>query len=133
MTDAVADTHALIWYLENSPRLSSAANKLFDACDQGEGLIYVPTISLVEIIYLQEKGRISANLKQQFDAELKRGESGLVVVDLTREVVDWLGKISGTAVPELPDRIIAATALHLGVPLISRDQVMQQAGLTVIW
>lgn len=59
--------------------------------------------------------------------------SGLVVVDLTHEVVDWLGKIPRTAVPELPDRIIAATALHLGVPLISRDQVMQQAGLTVIW
>lgn len=133
MTNAVTDTHALIWYLENSPRLSSAANKLFDACDQGESIIYVPTICLVEIIYLQEKGRISANLKQQFDNELKRGESGLVIIDLTSEVVDELSNIPRTAVSELPDRIIAATALHLGVPLISRDQVMQQAGLTVIW
>jgi PIN domain nuclease of toxin-antitoxin system len=133
MTDAVTDTHGLIWYLENNPHLSDAASKLFDACDQGQSIIYVPTICLVELIYLQEKGRISSNLKQQFDEGLKAGTSGLVIADLTQEVVGSLAKIPRTAVPELPDRIIAATALHLGVPLISRDHVMQEAGLTVIW
>lgn len=58
MTDYVADTHSLIWYLEDSPRLSSGARECFDACDRGEVIINVPTICLVEIIYLQEKGRI---------------------------------------------------------------------------
>jgi PIN domain nuclease of toxin-antitoxin system len=133
MTDAATDTHGLIWYLENSSHLGEAASQLFDACDQGQSIIYVPTICLVEIIYLQEKGRIPSSMKQRFDEEIKVGASGLIVVDLTQGVVDSLVKIPRTAVPELPDRIIAATALHLGVPLISRDLVMQQAGLTVIW
>jgi PIN domain nuclease of toxin-antitoxin system len=62
MSDAVTDTHGLIWYLENSPRLGSSASKTFDACDRGEAIIYVPTICLVEIIYLQEKGRIPTDL-----------------------------------------------------------------------
>jgi len=33
MTDYVADTHALIWYLENSPRLGPQARAAFEACD----------------------------------------------------------------------------------------------------
>ncbi len=33
MNDAVTDTHGLIWYLENSPRLGEKAGELFDACD----------------------------------------------------------------------------------------------------
>ena len=40
MSDAVTDTHALIWYLEDSPRLSAAANQTFEQCDRGEIVIY---------------------------------------------------------------------------------------------
>ena len=58
MTDCVTDTHGLIWYLEDHPRLGPAASQRFDACDRGESIIYIPTICLVEIIYLQEKGGV---------------------------------------------------------------------------
>jgi len=133
MNDAVTDTHGLIWYLENSPRLGEKAGELFDACDQGKSLIYVPTICLIEIVYLQEKGRIPPNLKKHFDNELEKGETGLVVVDLTVEVVKALSEVPREVVPELPDRIIAATALYLGLPLISRDRAIQQAGIEVVW
>ena len=44
MTNAVTDTHSLIWYLEDDPRLSPAARNAFDTCDRGESTIYVPTI-----------------------------------------------------------------------------------------
>lgn len=47
MPDHVTDTHALIWYLEDSPRLGTNANQVFTACEQGELLIWVPTICLV--------------------------------------------------------------------------------------
>jgi predicted nucleic acid-binding protein len=36
-------------------------------------------------------------------------------------------------VPDLPDRVIAATALHLDVPLISRDHNIKLPGLKTIW
>ncbi|WP_228014505.1 hypothetical protein [Fortiea sp. LEGE XX443] len=70
MSDLVTDTHALIWYLEDSPNLSTAANQAFERCDRGEIVIYIPTICLVEIVYLQENGRISAQMKTQLDAAL---------------------------------------------------------------
>lgn len=47
MSDAVTDTHALIWYLEDSSRLSTAANKVFNKCEKGELSIYIPTICLI--------------------------------------------------------------------------------------
>jgi len=130
MSDAVTDTHALIWYLEDSPRLSSTANQTFEQCDRGEIVIYIPTICLIEIIYLQEKGRIAPEL---LDAELLAGNSGFILADLTAEVVNVLATVLRTAVPDLPDRIIAATAFHLGLPLISCDRRMPLTGISLIW
>ncbi len=87
MSNLVTDTHALIWYLEDSSRLSPAANQAFEECERGEIVIYIPTICLVEIIYLQEKGRISADMKSQLDAALIAGNSGMILANLTDQVV----------------------------------------------
>lgn len=133
MPDAVADTHALIWYLADSPRLSQAANEIFEACDRGESVIFIPAICLVEIVYLQEKSRIPHNMLDRFNMALKAGMSGLLVAPLTAAVVEAMAKIPRTIVPEMPDRIIAATALHLELPLITRDHAIQQADLSIIW
>jgi PIN domain nuclease of toxin-antitoxin system len=133
MADAVTDTHALIWYLEDSPRLGPAAKQVFDACDRGELRVYVPTICLVEILYLQEKGRIPTPLKAQLDTELDSGATGLAAVALTAEVARTVADVPRGDVPDMPDRIIAATALHLGVPLISRDHRIELADVETIW
>ncbi|RMF34090.1 MAG: PIN domain-containing protein, partial [Chloroflexi bacterium] len=129
MPDMVTDTHALIWYLTDDPRLGPAASLAFDACDRRECIVYVPTICLVEILYLQEKGRIPATLKDLFDAALQRGNTGLAIADLTAAVATAVARVPRDQVPDMPDRIIAATALHLGVPLISRDRKIRLAGL----
>ena len=133
MSNAVTDTHALIWYLEDSSRLSTAANEVFNKCDKGELSIYVPTICLVEIVYLQEKGRISLRMKTQLDNALSTGNSGLVLANLNSGVVDALATIPRNIVPDMPDRIIAATAKHLGLPLISKDNKIVSSGISIIW
>ena len=133
MRNAVTDTHALIWYLEDTSRLSSAANQAFDRCDKREIVVYIPTICIVEIVYLQERGRISADMKAQLEAGLMAGTSGMVLANLTSEVVDALATIPRDSVPDMPDRIIAATAIHLGLPLISKDSRMPLSGVSIIW
>lgn len=133
MSDVVTDTHALIWYLENNSRLSTAANEVFDKCVKGELLIHIPTICLVEIIYLQEKGRISTSMKAQLDNALIDGNNGLVLTNLTAAVVDALATIPRNIVPDMPDRIIVATAKHLGLPLISKDSKIASSGIAIIW
>ena len=129
MPDAVADTHALIQYLEDSPRLGKAENQVFEQCDRGEIRIFISTISLVEIIYLH---RISANFVEQLQLALEAKNSGLVVVDLTSDIVYTLAKIPRNNVPDMPDRLIAATAKYLDLPLISRDSRMPMTGVELI-
>ncbi len=133
MPDYVTDTHSLIWYLEDSPRLGPAARECFEACDRGESTIHVPTICLVEIIYLQEKGRIPAEMKRLLDEELRSGSAGILLADLSAEVVEMLLRVPRRDVPDMPDRIIAATALHLGLPLISRDRKIRVSDVDTIW
>ncbi|MEH1766484.1 MAG: type II toxin-antitoxin system VapC family toxin [Nostoc sp.] len=133
MSDLVTDTHALIWYLEDSPNLSVTANEAFDKCDGGEITIYIPTICLVEIVYLQERRRISADMKYQLDTALASKSSGLALVNLTTEIVDVLSTIPRDNVPDMPDRIIAATARYMGLALISRDAKIVSSGISIVW
>ncbi|MEH2281785.1 MAG: type II toxin-antitoxin system VapC family toxin [Nostoc sp.] len=133
MSDLVTDTHALIWYLEDSPNLSVAANEAFDKCDRSEITIYIPTICLVEIVYLQERRRISADMKYQLDTALASKSSGLALVNLTTEIVDALSTIPRDNVPDMPDRIIAATARYMGLALISRDAKIISSGISIVW
>ena len=133
MPAAVTDTHSLIWYLEDSPRLGQAAGEFIDACAQGENIVFVPTICLVEILFLCEKGRIRPEWYEVLNRELWAGETGLIVTDLTYPVVKAISRVPRQMVPEMPDRIIAATALSLGVPLISRDHAFAKVpGLEII-
>ena len=41
--------------------------------------------------------------------------------------------VNPSEVPDMPDRIIAATALHLRVPIISRDGKIRASQFETIW
>lgn len=133
MTNAVTDTHGLIWYLQNTLYSGTNASRIFDECDRGLAVIYVPTICLVEIVYLQEKGRVPSHLKTLFETKLQSGKTGLRLAALTAGVVDALTQIPRADVPDMPDRIIAATALALGLTLISKDRRIQSSQVATVW
>ena len=59
----------------------------------------------------------------------------LVSLSLTLNVfvAAALANIPRDRVPDMPDRIIAATALYLGVPLVTRDAMIRAAPITTIW
>jgi len=42
-------------------------------------------------------------------------------------------RVSRQAISDLPDRVIAATALALGVPLITWDGKIRASGIETIW
>lgn len=134
MTAVVADTHALIWYLCKPNKLSTEAlNALDSATNLGE-LIYISTISLVEIIYLVEKKRLSQEILNTIKNALNSNNFGLALSELDINVVDKLAEIKRDIVPDMPDRIIAATALSLEIPLVSCDsKVRNLSVITVIW
>jgi predicted nucleic acid-binding protein len=60
MIVAIADTHATIWYLFSDPRLGSAASAFIDDTLTRGDHIGVSAITIAEMVYLIEKGRIPA-------------------------------------------------------------------------
>ena len=131
MAALVVDTHAAIWYLLNSSRLSSVAQgAMDDAADAGDP-VYLSAVSLVEIVYLVEKGRLPAIVIERLTAALSDREAGFTVASLDERVA--VQRISRDIVPDMPDRIIAATALSLGLPLATRDPAISNAGISTIW
>ena len=59
MIAGVADTHAAIWYLFDDPRLSKPAGDFIDHAAAAGRRVAVSSISLAEIVYLVEKGRLT--------------------------------------------------------------------------
>jgi PIN domain nuclease of toxin-antitoxin system len=133
MPDYVTDTHGLIWYLTDDPRLETEATRISDACDAGAATVLVPSICMVEIIYLQEKGRIPTDLLTTLLTELDGQATGLRVTPLDVAVAAAVSRVARVDVPELPDRIIAATAMQLALPLITKDHEILASGLSTVW
>ena len=133
MIVGVADTHAALWLLFGDPRLSASAKSFFDYAAE-EGLkIALSSISLVEVVYLSEKKRLPAQaLKDLIDA-IKDPDHIFEEVFLSSEIAAAIKQIPREAVPDMPDRILAATAFYLGVPVISRDRRIRAANVRAIW
>jgi predicted nucleic acid-binding protein len=48
-------------------------------------------------------------------------------------VADALALVPRAIVPDMPDRIIAATALYLNLPLVTADHKIQASNVQTIW
>jgi PIN domain nuclease of toxin-antitoxin system len=130
---AVADTHAALWHLYDDPRLSVGAGAFIDAATLGRHAIAVSTISLVEVAYLIEKKRAPASAYDVLALALADPEHVFIEMPLSAAIADTLRRVSRLEIPDMPDRIIAATALHLAVPVISRDGRIRSSALETIW
>jgi PIN domain nuclease of toxin-antitoxin system len=121
--NAVTDTHPLVWYLAGADRrLSIKVRKLFTAAEAGRSTIYIPAIVLMEIVLLDQIGRIRvpyAQLREQLALR-----PSMVVESLTAEDVDEARGLGSVGDPF--DRLIAGTALRLGLPLVTRDDVLRE-------
>ncbi len=130
---AFADTHIALWFLWAPHKLSSKAVAAIESSERQGKRIGLSTMSLCEVIYLVERGRIDP-LSYESLLEGTRSEDGLFEeVPLTRDICAAMRVAPCTAIPELPDRVIAASAMSCGVPLITRDRAIRASGVPVLW
>src|SRR5690242_8209818 len=107
---AVLDTHAVLWYLENSKELSALARATIEDAIRDGRDVYVSAISVIEAVYLVERKKIPMTALQRLRNTLTDPSVGLVIVPVDASVADTLEKIPRSVVPDMPDRIVAATA-----------------------
>ena len=133
MIVAIADTHTAIWYLFSDPRLGKAASAFIDDTIAKADHIGVSAISLAEMVYLIEKSRIPANALHDLHAAMADPKSVLQHMPLSEAVAMKMAEVSRQDIPDLPDRVIAATAQLHGIPLLSRDGRIRSSTITTIW
>jgi PIN domain nuclease of toxin-antitoxin system len=80
MVAAVADTHALVWYLFKDARLSPAAKGIFDEAEANGDSIAFSAITLAEIVYLIEGKRIGRDALQRLIKEV--GDEQCILVEV---------------------------------------------------
>jgi PIN domain nuclease of toxin-antitoxin system len=130
----VLDTHAVIWYLSDSKQLSPTARLIITTEEKNGESIFVSAISLVEVIYLSERGRLPLTALQSLENALGDPMGSMVIAPLDAAVAKAVQKISRISVPDMPDRIIAATAVHLNADLVTRDRRLHAAlGNRSVW
>lgn len=133
MTSLVLDTQAIIWYLDDSTRLSQAAGDAIQDAITAGFAVYVSAVTIVEITYLVEKGKLTTTQHTNLLAVLHDSNSGVRIAPVDLRVAEQVGTIPRSDVPDMPDRIIGATALQLGLPLVTSDAKLQASGITTVW
>ncbi|GET38886.1 type II toxin-antitoxin system VapC family toxin [Microseira wollei] len=133
MLGAVADTHVVIWYIFADPRLSATARTTIEQIAADGNQVAFSSITLAEIVYLTERGRIDVTTLDRLLEALEGDNALLVEIPFDRNIAQALRQVDRVQIPDLPDRIIAATAMYLNVPIISRDRRIQLSDIETIW
>jgi PIN domain nuclease of toxin-antitoxin system len=133
MIVAIADTHTAIWYLFSDPRLGKAASAFIDDTIAKGDHIGVSAITIAEMVYLIEKGRIPANALNDLHAATADQKAVLRHLAVDEAIAIKMTEIPRQDLPDLPDRLIAATALFFSVPVLSRDKRIRSSNIQTIW
>jgi PIN domain nuclease of toxin-antitoxin system len=95
--------------------------------------IAVSSISLVEVAYLVEKRRVPLTAYDDLAYALADSEQVFVEAPVSVAIADSLRNVPRSEVPDMPDRIVAATGLYYNVPVLSRDSRIRASNLKTIW
>jgi PIN domain nuclease of toxin-antitoxin system len=131
---AVIDTHALIWWLTGTMRrMGRRARAFVDLVDDGRAVACIPTVSLVELSEAIQSGGVSLGLPfRELVERLEAVPSRYIIVPLSPAIVSRAHDLF--EIPERGDRLIAATACELGLPIVTRDpEIATAARLQIVW
>ena len=119
-SEFVTDTVGLVLRIERR-KLGPAAKSIFESVESGKATAYISALVFAEILYLSEKKRISTSLSEVGDyldqfPNYKEYAMSLAVIQTAAQISD---------IPELHDRLIAATARLLDLALITNDHTIR--------
>jgi len=133
MSQYVTDTHSLIWHLTQPRKLSSKIRRVFQEADQGQAQILVPSIVLIEVIFIGDRQRIPDSLVNRLFKMDEAPDAAYQVVPLSKAVAVIARDFGPAVIPEMADRIIAATAKYFDLPLLTSDTAILASGLVKVY
>lgn len=121
------DTHAMLWYLRDSPELSASAHALIDNAEY----VAVSIASFWEIAIKQCIGKMQfcMTIPELESLCLDRDIQVLPIQSVVLEQIKSLPKIHGDPF----DRLIIAQAQIGKMTIITRDRIIPQYPVPTIW
>jgi PIN domain nuclease of toxin-antitoxin system len=129
----VLDTHVLIWWLSEPSSLSTKARRAI-AKETSANTIIVSAISVLEIATAARRGRLRFAVSVETWLADTRRLPELRYEPVSAEIALLAGSFGDDMHGDPADRIIAATAILLAVPLVTADTKLRALqALDTVW
>jgi PIN domain nuclease of toxin-antitoxin system len=130
LSDVLVDTQALIWFAEGSSNLSEVAKSTMDD-PSVRRLVSVASIWEMAIKLPLGKLKLQARTLQQFVDELIKRQ--FVICSVSLEDAMHVAELPQIAHKDPFDRLIAAQAIRMHLPIVSADRALDAYGIQRIW
>src|SRR5690242_2260950 len=126
------DTHVVVWSALEPDKLSKKAVVAIEDARKTDRTLFISDITLFEVANLIRRQRVVIHIS--FDSFLEELESWLVVVPINRQIASLSVQLPDAYPSDPMDRLIGATAMVRGLPLITADERIRKSKvLETIW
>lgn len=129
----VLDTHSWVWWISGDSRLSATAH---DAITKAatESQLHISAISAWEVALLVAKGRLELTIDVNDWISHSEALPFIRFIPVDHRLAVRSVQLKGYLHNDPADRIIIATALSIGAPIVTRDQKIQNySRVETIW
>ena len=129
VTDYLLDTHALLWWLFDDPKLSETARR---AIANPDHRLWVSAASAWEIAIKARLGKLpeAGDVTVYLETYLRKARFSELAVTIQHSL--RAGALPGPHRDPF-DRMLIAQSLTTGYPIISVDPIFDRYGLSVLW
>jgi PIN domain nuclease of toxin-antitoxin system len=129
----VADSHAVVWHVQGSPRLSTAAAEALAEAEATDGVV-VSVATLVDLWYVTQTTQRVTTANLAALRETLASSSGFALQSIDLDIVDATATIARDLLADPWDRFIVGTAKVLALPLVTKDDAIRKAAVVpTIW
>lgn len=128
----LVDTHVVLWLALDPTKISKRARTAIEQARKDGEAVAISSITLWEITLIEAKARI--DLKTSLETFLAKVEQKFAILAITGRICALTRGLPESYPRDPADRLIGATAIDQGLPLLTADAEIRRANaVPTIW